>query len=66
MRKLIFLTIAIGTLGCQKCYDCRAVDTVTNEVWDAEYVCGESEKDDYENTFNDSSIDSRAECTPDD
>ena len=64
MKTAIFIILIASTFSCKKCYECEAIDTVTGQVWDSEYVCGQSEKDNYEATFNDASIDSRADCTP--
>jgi hypothetical protein len=66
MKKIFFISaalIAICFSSCQKCYDCEAYDYVENEVWDTETICNEQEREDYEEIFNDPTIDSRAKCT---
>jgi len=64
MKHLCIIGILLITLSsCRKCYECEAKDTVTGQVWDSETLCGADERDDYESTMTDPSIDSHATCT---
>jgi len=65
--KLLPLTLLLFTIvlcsSCRKCYDCEATDTTTGQVWDSETVCSSEERDNYESTMTDPTIDSYATCT---
>lgn len=62
---LLIIGSSVAFSSCKKCYHCEAIDTVTGDVWDSEYVCGQDEKDDYMYLFSDPAIQSQASCTRD-
>ena len=62
MKRLLFLFIICLSLSCTKCYDCYADDVVTGEEVNQEDLCGEDEREDYLDVWDEG--DTEATCIP--